>query len=94
MINLRDYSNYKFLVDQLFTEYLLEAKSPRNLFLTSFAENMRLFSYNGVSEKTLLIKPYHFNSKLGDFIFTRLQTSAIHLRKRKKREKKKRGKKK
>ena len=88
-----NYPNYKFLSDQLFPEIKLEICVPRNFFITSFSENTRLFSYNGIIEKTLLIKPYHFNSKLGDFIFTRLQTSAIHLRKRKKREKKKRGKK-
>lgn len=65
---------------------------PRSTNLTSFFTDTRVYAYDGRSSKSILLKPYHVGFKLGQFIFTRLQTSAIHLRKRKKKERKKRGK--
>lgn len=83
--------NYKTISTQLFFDSA-NSSFNRSDDLTNFILDTRIFVHDGRSFKSLLIKPYHVTYKIGQFIFTRLQTSKIHLRKRKKKERKKRGK--
>lgn len=90
-MNFYKFFSYSTYTTQIFSEQF-SITLARPTHLTSFSIDTRFYTYDGRFTKSILIKPYHIGFKIGQFIFTRLQSSAIHLRKRKKKERKKRGK--
>lgn len=88
----KQFINYQTLSKQMFSNSNFQFTVSRDTILSTFAIDCRYFTHNGQQFKSILVKPYHVAFKLGQFIYTRLQTSKIHLRKRKKKERKKRGK--
>jgi hypothetical protein len=57
---------------------------PRSFMLLSFYSSFRLSFNRGNIEKSFIVKPYHFGSCGGNFVFTRFQSISIHNRIKKK----------
>lgn len=57
---------------------------PRNFRIFPFFATSRLFFQRGNQLKSFIVKPYHFFSLSGNFVFTRYQSKAIHIRAKRK----------
>ncbi len=61
-----------------------EAIYPRSFRILPFFVASRLFFHRGNDLKSFIVKPYHFFNLSGNFVYTRYQSKAIHVRAKRK----------